>query len=258
MASGKLKIDIRRQKILEQLQNDGQVTVNDLSLRLGITPVTIRNDLDMLAQEGRLERIQGGAISKQEGLSRGREKAISFLAEKQAIAKGVLSQIRDGDILFINSGSTTLVIAQALRQRKFINVVTNSLAVANCLSHLTTIRLVLLGGELNATYGFTYGGDAVEQLKKYQPEWSILSVDGVDPEKGLTTYHAEEVMIDRMMMEQSHRTIIAADHQKIGKVGFSHICEFSPEHILVTDAAGDPTVLDALKNIGGAVWVTED
>lgn len=260
MAPGKLKIDIRRQKILDMLNHDGQVSVTHLSEILGATPVTIRNDLDMLAREGRLERIQGGAICLNQShipwLAADTTNATCQM-EKQAIAASALSYIHDGDTLFINSGSTTLAFAEALSKRKWINVVTNSLAVANCLAHQATIRVILLGGELNADYGFTYGGDAVEQLRRYQPEWSILSVDGVDVARGITTYHAEEAMLDRMMIDQACKTIIVADHRKIGKAGFTRICSLSNRHILITDNGCDSSVLSQMQAAGTTVCVAE-
>ena len=121
MATGKLKIDIRRQAILEQLNRDGQVFVTDLSQKLGITPVTIRTDLDTLAMEGRLERIQGGAIRKALGSDNWNSTGSSFSAsrqEKYAIAAAVLDYIRNGDTLFINSGMTTMAVAEILTNRK--------------------------------------------------------------------------------------------------------------------------------------------
>lgn len=251
MTTGKLKIDIRRQAILEQLNRDGQVFVTDLSQKMGITPVTIRNDLDTLAIEGRLERIQGGAIRKPQGAdSWATESNTSLQKEKHAIANAVLDYINNGDTLFINSGMTTLTVAKILSQRKKLNIVTNSLAVANYLSHQPDVRLILLGGELNANYGFTCGGDALEQLNRYQPEWSILSVDGLHPEHGITTYHADEAMIDRAMIARARKTIFVADHRKIGRVGFSHICNVDPNHIVITDSNCDKPMLEGLQNVG--------
>ena len=258
MATGKLKIDIRRQTILEQLNRDGQVFVTDLSQKLGITPVTIRTDLDTLAMEGRLERIQGGAIRKALGADSWNSTGSSFSAsrqEKYAIAAAVLDYIRNGDTLFINSGMTTMAVAEILTNRKKLNIVTNSLAIANFLSRQPDARVILLGGELNTNYGFTYGGDALDQLNRYQSEWSILSADGVHPESGVTTYHADEAMIDRTMIARASKTIFVADQTKIGRVGFSHIGNLESNHILITDSGCDPHMLEQLKTTGTTVHI---
>ncbi|MBE6941678.1 MAG: DeoR/GlpR transcriptional regulator [Ruminococcaceae bacterium] len=257
MATGKLKIDIRRQAILEQLNREGIVHVTQLSERLGATPATIRNDLDALAVDGQLDRIQGGAVRRVKPGEGWGGTPVPVGQGRRAIAEAVLRYISDGDTLFINSGTTTMAVAEVLSLRKNLNIVTNSLAVANYLAHQADMRLILLGGELNANYGFTYGGDALEQLSRYQPQWSILSVDGVHPEHGITTYHADEAMIDRTMIARAQKTIIVADHRKIGRVGFSHICGVSEGQILVTDSGCDDAQLERIRTAGAEVHVAQ-
>ena len=212
MAAGRLKIDIRRKRILELLAQNGQVTVAELSGLLNATQTTIRTDLDTMAAENRLVRIPGGAIAipAQPVQTPVQEAAPDALAaQKRAIAAKVLSHIQDGDTLFLNSGSTTLRVAEALCARKRLCVVTNSIRAAEVLAGYPETHVVLLGGEINAIYGFTFGDDAVQQLGRYQPAWAILSVDGVNAVQGITTYHAEEAMVNRIMIQQAHRAIIA-------------------------------------------------
>ena len=120
MISGKLKIDIRRKRILEQLRLAGKVSVMELSQMLDVTPVTVRNDLATLEQEGQLVRIQGGAIQVPGSDSFANAKALSDARgrEKQAIGQSAAQQVRDGDTLFINSGTTSEYVAEALRSRR--------------------------------------------------------------------------------------------------------------------------------------------
>ena len=257
MATGKLKIDIRRQAILEQLNREGMVQVTQLSQRLGTTPATIRNDLDALALEGQLDRIPGGAVRRVKPAEGWSGTPAPVGQGRRAIAEAVLRYISNGDTLFINSGMTTMAVAEVLSLRKNLNIVTNSLAVANYLAHQADMRLILLGGELNANYGFTYGGDALEQLSRYQPQWSILSVDGVHPEHGITTYHADEAMIDRTMIARAQKTIFVANHQKIGRVGFSHICNMESNHILITNEGSNPSLLEQLAHMGVSIHVAK-
>ena len=174
-------------------------------------------------------------------------------AEKKAIAQRILALIRSGDTLFLNSGSTTHAVAAALKEHRNLNIVTNSLAVASELGDHPTFRVLLLGGEINAQYGFTYGGDAQEQLRRYQADWSILSVDGISAEGGVTTYHAEEAILDRMMMDQSKQTIVAADYTKIGRTGFTKICSIGASLHLATDGQSDPQALQAMEVLGVAI-----
>ncbi len=257
MADRKLKIDIRRGKILELLLRDGKVSVTELSRSLGATAVTIRSDLTALERDGYLLRVQGGAL-----LTHGREErsisaAIPNGREKQAIAQAVSGMVRDGDTLLINSGTTSLCVAEALKVRRHLNIVTNSLAVATCLGNVPTLRVLLLGGVINAQYGFTYGSDVQEQLSRYQADWAVLSVSGISADVGLTTYHAEEAVIDRMMLDGTQKALVAADGSKVGKVGFNRIQACSPKLTLVTDSAGEESSLEALEAMGVSIIVSK-
>lgn len=252
MAAGGLKIDARRRRILELLERDGRAGVLQLSQALGTTAVTIRSDLRALEESGDLQRIPGGAILRariapQPG-------GVANLAEKQAIAAAAAERIRDGDTLFLNAGTTTRETALALKARRNLRIVTNSVAVASELSGVPTFRVILLGGELNVQYLFTCGGDAQEQLQKYQADHAILSVDGVSAENGVTTYHADEAIIDRIMVERAQRTLIVADHTKMGHAGFSLICPARRVDALITDRGCDPDQVRALE--AAAVRVT--
>ncbi len=250
MTDGKLKIEIRRKKILEQLNRTGKVSVAELSAMLNVTPVTIRNDLTELEQEGCLLRVQGGAVKvivTEEGRSfEGPVLRDIHGQQKASIARTVAAMVHDGDTLFLNSGTTCEYIAEALRMRKNLNIVTNALKVATKLGDVPTFRVLLIGGEINAQYGFTHGGDAQEQLGKYQADWAILSVDGVSAKGGVTTHHAEEAIIDRIMSAGAQKTIIAADGSKIGRAGFSRVAPCTSELILVTDSSADEEALEAL------------
>ena len=261
MAAGRLKIDIRRKRILELLAQNGQVTVAELSGLLNATQTTIRTDLDTMAAENRLVRIPGGAIAipAQPVQTPVQETAPDALAaQKRAIAAKVLSHIQDGDTLFLNSGSTTLRVAESLCARKRLCVVTNSIRAAEVLAGYPETHVVLLGGEINAIYGFTFGDDAVQQLGRYQPAWAILSVDGVNAVQGITTYHAEEAMVNRIMIQQAHRAIIAADRRKVGRAGFTGICRLDDRFTVITDSGARPEELDEIRATGAAVEVAEE
>ena len=145
MATGKLKIDIRRGRILDYLARDGQVRVAELSRLLGATPATIRTDLDTLAAEGRLRRIQGGAVALavREAPETQAAAATELAAEKTAIAWLALDDLPDGSTLFLNSGTTTLQLARTLACRKRLNVVTNSLSAAAVLALVVALQAVL-------------------------------------------------------------------------------------------------------------------
>lgn len=235
MAPYALKIDARRREILETLEQEGRVSVARLSEDLGATVVTIRSDLNALARDGFLERIQGGAIRKTR--VQPQRPSAACVEEKKAIAAATARLIRDGDTLFINSGSTTHQLALALKERRNLQIVTNSVPVAAELNSIAGFRVILLGGTLDPQYLYTSGGDAQEQLEKYQADYAILSLDGVSLAAGITTHHADEAIIDRLMVERAAHTWILADHTKMGRAGFSLVCPLRQVHTVITDSA---------------------
>ena len=254
-----LKIDIRRGKILEKLKQEGAVSVSSLAAELGATTVTIRSDLDALEAEGYLMRVQGGAVLSQRvqpaAQPEGRDSI--HAAEKRAIVRCVSDMVRDGDTLFINSGTTMQMLCSALRVRRNLNIVTNSLRVAADLGTVPSFRVILLGGEVNGQYGFTCGSDAQEQLSHYQADWAIMSLDGIHAQVGLTTYHAEEATINRMMIARSKQLLVAADHTKVGKAGFSRFHSVGSDIRLVTDALVSQEAVQTLRQMGVEVTVVK-
>ena len=226
---GRAKIDKRRGQILDLLSADGKVYISDLCHRFGTSPVTIRSDLDALAEEGRLIRMTGGAVP----VPQSREAAcpaVDRYEEKKELALRAAARIEDGATLFINSGTTTALVAEELKTKKHLNVVTNSLSVADTLAGVQGIHVILLGGSINGGSRFTYGENAREQLSRFGADWAILSVDGVSHEGEISTCHAEEAILDRLMIARAGRVLVVADRSKIGRTGFSFVSRCD-EHI---------------------------
>ena len=252
MATEKLKIDNRRNKIIEILSRDGEVRVSQLSKELGTTMVTIRSDLDALEKVGYLERFQGGAVQttvNYYNLEFLRKKKDNSEAKKK-IASAVSEFIHDGDTILINSGTTTYFTAIELKKHKSLNIVTNSLTVATELGSTPSLKVILLGGEINSQDSFTYGNDVLEQLKRYKANYAILSIDGVCLEGGVTTLHAEEAMVERMMIERAKETVIVADSRKLGKEGFVYVCDLKDVSKLVTERGAHPGVIKQMRDAG--------
>ena len=238
MASPKgLKIDYRRKKILELLSRKGRVFVSELAVELEATPVTIRNDLAALGEEGLLVRVSGGAVQRVNNYYNVelhlRRQDNDDMKKRIAVAAAAL--ISDGETLFINSGTTTYFTAIELKKRKNLNIVTNSIPIAMELGTVSGFTVMLLGGEINTQYSFTCGINTLEQLRHFKADKTLLSMDGIDARCGLTTYHAEEAIINRTMIERSRKTIITADHTKIGYESFSFVEELHAGLTLVTD-----------------------
>ena len=254
-----LRSDARREKIIDLLEREGQVRVSQLAELLNTTTVTIRSDLDAMEHDGLVERVSGGAVFTMVSLYNRefmRRKRMNTEA-KRAIAVAATEEVRDGDTLFINGGSTTYFAALHLKKtRKNLIVVTNSLSVATELGAAPTYTVILVGGQINSFYSFTCGTEALNQLSQYQVSKAVLSIDGID-ENGIMTIHPEESAIAEIMIRRAQRRIILADGSKVGKTGFCTICDLSNVNALITDSSADSERIQAIRDKGVQVRITE-
>jgi len=250
--SNGLKLDVRRRKILDLLRRNGTGRIPSLSETLGSSAVTIRNDLSELEKEGFLERIPGGAVQTMKNYYNMdfQQRKVTHSLEKQLIAETAASLVKDGETLMINAGTTGYFTAIELKRYKHLKIVTNSIMVSMELSGQAGIHVTLLGGEASPQYMFTYGTDALKQLKQYKADKVILSVDGINPATGLSTYHAEGAEIMSTMLERSFCSVVVADSTKVGHESFSNIGDISSVNYLVTDGESDETILDEFRAMG--------
>lgn len=247
-----LSIEKRRKLILEILESKGKVKVSNLSEIFNISEVTIRIDLTELENEGLLERVHGGAVRTNKfyyALSF-QERITKYAAEKRAIALGVKNLIKPGDTIIINAGTTTYFIAQELRSLSSLTVVTNSISIMMELAHLPNFNVILLGGSYNSQFQFTYGEDAISQLKKYKADKLILSADGVSGEIGITTYHISSAEISKIMIERAYHTIVVADYSKIGYEKFAYISPIDQIDCVVTNTIANCDEVEIIKSKG--------
>ena len=158
--------------------------------------------------------------------------------------------IEDNDTIMLNSGTTTLLTFRKFPVEYNLNIVTNSIAIALEASSNPNYNVVLVGGSINTKYQFSYGSDAIAQLRNYHAEKLILSVDGVDIKHGFTTYYNNEVTLDRVMIEQSDRRIIAADSSKFHNNAFAKISDLSVADCIVTNSSPDDIFRFEFKDRG--------
>ncbi len=256
-----MDINERREKILEILNERGQVKVADLSQLFGISSITIRSDLADLEDKGMLFRVHGGAINSYKSYCDMdlQQRLGTNLKSKQLIAKRAVEMIKDHDTVMFNSGTTTLTVFRTIPAHLNLNIVTNSISIALEASGNPNFNVVLLGGFVNPKYQFIYGDDAVSQLKNYHADKLFLSVDGISPTSGLTTYYDREAELARLMLSQSASKVIVADSSKIGRTAFVNIAEISCADCLITDdlSAQTDELASLRKNLRKIITVTE-
>ena len=247
-----MELNERKQKILDLLEKNGSVSVTELSKYFDISEVTVRTYLTDLESKGLLSRIHGGAISSYKPYysMNLNQRLNTNQAEKKKIAEAVAQMVDDKDTIMLNSGTTTLLVFRSLPTNYTLNIVTNSIAIALEAADIPNFNVCLVGGYINSKYQFSYGDDAVEQLKKYHADKLILSVDGIDTQSGFTTYYDREAAIDRTMIAQSKVCIVAADASKFGRTAFAKISTLDVADTIVTNDSLNEEIDNALTELG--------
>jgi len=241
----------RQNRILEQLYTNGEVNVKELSAEFSVTPITIRRDLDTLSEKGLIDRIHGGAVMtkklRDEALFI--EKGHRNINEKSQIGKIAASFIKEDETVFINSGSTTLEVIKHIKG-KHVKVITNNAAAIN-VERDPQVELFLVGGEYRETSQSLIGDMAQETLSHVYSSWTILGVNGISMQFGLTTNVQQETSVNRMMVERCHGSVIVvADSSKIGIVSNFSTSEIEKVSILITDDKADPHQILEFEQLG--------
>jgi len=232
----------RAHKILELLEDHGEVDIRQLALEIGVSEVTVRRDLANMAASGLLYRTHGGAMKVSELI-----KPVSFVNKaavnfktKDAICKRAAEDINDGDIIFIDCGSTVFRLCQFIKNKK-IKVITNSLPVVNALQN-SAVSINLIGGEVDPIRQAVHGTIATEHIARYHASKAFLGADGITCD-GLFAGSENEASNTLAMAAQSDQTYILCDTSKIGKTSYLKFDDLSLVDILVTDYNG-PEIIE--------------
>jgi len=227
----------RRRAIVELLQQDGRVLVADLAKHFHTSLITIRKDLEFLHHQGQLERTHGGALPVKTGAvmdSSLQEKERLHRPEKIRIAAAAARMIGQGQVIILDSGTTTTAIARACRHMKNLTIITNATNIASELAD-SPVEVILTGGVLRSNSYSLVGPLAEESLRKLSADLLFLAVDGFDVRYGLTTPNLLEARVNRAMAESARRTVVVCDSSKFGRRSLSLILPTSAVHETITD-----------------------
>ncbi|QEM10204.1 DeoR/GlpR family DNA-binding transcription regulator [Mucilaginibacter rubeus] len=244
----------RKQKIIEQLNQTGEVDIKQLATELDISEITIRRDLNQLAADGLLYRTHGGA-TKVNPLERPHSfvnKSAQNAGVKDAICRLAAAQINDGDIIFMDCGSTVFRLCQFIKNKK-IKVITNSLPVIYELQDCA-VSVNIIGGELDKERQAVHGTTAIEHINKYRATKAFLGIDGIS-EAGLFANSEHEASITSAFAANSAYTYILCDATKIGKETYLNFAGLNLISAIITN--GDEDSLLFLKRNGVTVLSTK-
>ena len=233
------------------IRDRGVVRVEDLWRRLGVSPATVRRDLDQLERSGAIRRVHGGAVSVESRLEEPLfdDKASVAVREKRRIAEAALELIEPGDTIYLDGGSTVLELARRLRDRANVTVVTNSLRAAHELAGRGP-RLIVVGGELRRLSQTLVGPLSRPVLDGLHLDKAFMGTIGFALKEGLTTTDTSEAFTKESVLGQARQVIVLADSSKAGKVSFACAGSWQRVHLLITDTRLDKNFAKELINQG--------
>jgi DeoR family transcriptional regulator, aga operon transcriptional repressor len=239
----------RRRAILDLLGRQGRVLVPELSRHFETSQVTIRKDLDLLHAHGMVHRTHGGALPSRDGALEDptlREKEKLHRQKKLHIAASAVSMVREGQVIILDSGTTTTAIARALRSFQNLTIITNAVNIAAELAG-TAVEVILTGGTLRKNSFSLVGPIAEETLRRLSADLLFLGVDGFDVHYGLSTPNLMEAKVNRVMVEVAKRTVAVCDSSKFGRRSLSLIVPTSALQEVITDRGAPKSDLSVLK-----------
>ncbi len=247
----------RQKQILQLLERQQRISVTELCNTFDISEATARRDLENLASQGKLQRVHGGAIVLTQAppelpiLQRQNEQA----EDKMRIGQAAAALVQKGETIFLGSGTTVLEVARALRQRRELTVLTNSLPVVNILSGSEDITLICLGGMLRESE-FSFIGHITEQaLAEVRADKVFMGTRAISLEYGLTNEYLPETMTDRAILKAGKEIIVLADHTKFGRAATVRLAPLETIHTIITDNGISQDFLEAFQERGVNVVV---
>lgn len=250
----------RHERIIQAVAQNKTLSVRRAMDLTGASEITIRRDFTRLAENGTVERFHGGI-----GLPAGEKMApftfrqIRFSEEKAAIAEKAARLLKPGDVLFVDGGTTTCHLAGCLPDIP-LSIFTNSLRFVEAMETRqrgnTRQEIHLTGGLLYPKSGLLVGSGVLQGLRQYHADWAFISASGIT-EEGLYNTNERVVEAERIMISNSDKVAVLADHSKIGKHAMCSICKLEQIDTLITNA--DPkrsTLLPRFQKAGVSILYT--
>ncbi len=248
----------RKSQILELARHEGQVLVEELATRFDVTTQTIRRDLSELAEDGRLERVHGGAIMPASLRNPGyRARRVLQGDAKEAIARLCARQIPANASLLLNIGTSTEAVARALLNHENLTVITNNVNVADILAGNETCKIIVTGGILRREDGGLVGDLTTETIRQFKVDYAIIGTSALDLEGNLLDFDLQEVRASRTIIECSARTFLVVDKSKLERSAPVRTASLSDLDAVFTD--GLPASLqEKCEAWETAVFTTEE
>src|SRR5690348_7786898 len=229
----------RRQDILDRLRRDGKVVAGELTASLGVSPDTVRRDLRELADAGLVRRVHGGALPAAAGARPYAERLEQSTEAKTAIARATSRLVHRGQVIVLDSGTTTLEVARHLPPDLQATVITNSPPIAVALAEHPSVEVSVLGGSLEKGAHALVGAATVASLNAVRADVLILGVCSLHPEIGITVLDLEESYVKRAMIANAAEVVAVSSAEKLGSSATYVVGSVHELTHLVTESSPD-------------------
>jgi DeoR/GlpR family transcriptional regulator of sugar metabolism len=245
---------VRRAEIVRLAQRSGLASVDELALQFGVTASTIRRDLSQLTSEGSLARTYGGAIAlHRQGESPLRQRAVEGFDAKRAIARWAAGQVRAGETILLDAGTTVGAMGEFLRDVDDLTVVTAGLTALEALADADGVRLECLGGTMrHVSHGFV-GPLAEANVQRLTFDRAFLGADAVTAELGICEAELEQTRLKELMISRAEDVYVLAHADKLGRRPFHAWAPIPPGAVLVTDDSATTAQTDPFEAAGMTV-----
>jgi DeoR family fructose operon transcriptional repressor len=245
----------RHREILQKARENGRVDVASLAAELDVTPETVRRDLSVLERAGVVRRVHGGAIAIER---LGLEPAVAaresrLTAEKARIGKAAQAELPDSGAIVLDAGTTTRQVAEMLPSDVELTVVVNSPQLATILAHRSNLTVMILGGRVRGRTMAAVGEWATAALATIHVDVAFMATNGISVERGLTTPDPTEAATKAAMIATARRTVLLADHTKIGNDYFARFGGLDAVDTFITDTGADAELVDEISEAGPRV-----
>ena len=249
----------RQREIASLIRQSGRVAVDELAARFGVTAQTIRRDLTELSEARIITRTHGGAViaSGVENLAYDARKLVAHAA-KARIGEAAARLIPEHSSLFINLGTTTEEVAQAIAGHDGLLVVTNNINVANVLYRNGSINVIIAGGTIRASDGGIVGAMAADVIRQFKVDIAVIGTSAIDQDGTLLDYDIREVQVSRAIIENAHRVVLVTDSSKFSRTAPVRIGRLDEIDVLVTDRLPSPEIAAICRRLKIEVIETGD
>ena len=242
----------RQLQILQRIQRQQRISVAEICEIFAVSEATARRDLETLAEDGKVQRVHGGAIAltpappEQPILQRQDEQT----QEKVRIGQAAARLVNEGETIFLGSGTTVLEVARNLGRDRKLTVITNSLPVINVLAGNEEITLISLGGMLRDSELSFIGHITEQALAEVRADKVFIGTRAISLEHGLTHEYLPETMTDRAILKSGQEIIVVADHTKFGRAATVLLAPLEQVHTIVTDMQTPADFIETVQERG--------